>query len=124
MRFFLQELEKLITDIFNLVGVLFKFGFGIIIGGLIIWGGWKVLVKVADFVTPDEWTLMVCETKLNNFECMDNSYEIPNFKSEKECMLEGATRFSKEGFECGSNCRITEYGLKVCKKICNKGGCS
>ena len=67
---------------------------------------------------------MVCDTKLNESECYDTSYEIPNFKSQKECMLEGATRFQKQGFECGSNCEKTSIGTNVCKKICNKGGCS
>lgn len=124
MRTFIQEIEKLVTSIINLIGIIFKFALCIIIGGLIVWLVWKALVKVADFITPDKWTLMVCEDMLNASECRDISYVIPNFKSQKDCMLEGATRFSKEGFECGSNCKMSEYDLNVCKKICNKAGCS
>ena len=33
---------------------------------------------------------MVCKEKLNDAECYSNSYVIPGFKTEKECMLEGA----------------------------------
>lgn len=124
MRKILQLIEKLFTDATNLIGKLFTGFIYLIIIGIVLWFGWKVIVKVADFIIPDKWTLMVCETKLNDSECQDISYEIPNFKSEKECMLEGATRFSKDGFECGSNCKMSEYGLNVCKKICNKSGCS
>ena len=70
------------------------------------------------------WTLMVCKTLMDNgVECFDNSYEIPGFASAKECLLEGATKFSKEGFECGRNCRQSEYSVKVCSEICNKAGC-
>lgn len=112
MRF----LEKLFTSVFAIILVL-------VVGFLIIWGGWKLLSKTADFITPDNWTLMVCDEKLNAAECFTNSYVIPGFKSEKDCMLEGATRFSKQGFECGSNCK-EENGIKVCKTICNKSGCN
>src|SRR5215831_11915213 len=31
----------------------------------------------------------------------------------KECMLEGASKFSREGFECGKNCKKTQTGLQV-----------
>lgn len=118
-----QCIEKLFIDATNLVSSIFKAVVYLIIAGLLLWGGWKVLVKVADLIVPDKWTLMVCDEKFNNVECYSNSYTIPGFKSEKECMLEGATRFSREGFECGSNCKDDGL-LKICKKICNKGGCS
>jgi hypothetical protein len=72
----------------------------------------------------DQWTLMVCETKMENgMECYDNSYEIPGFRSAKECLLEGTSRFEQQGFECGRNCRI-EHGINVCSEVCNKAGCS
>ncbi len=97
--------------------------FTIVVAGVLIWGGWKIFVRVVDFIIPDTWTLMVCKEKLNEAECMSNSYEIPGFKSAKECLLEGASRFSKDGFECGRNCRESEYSIKVCSEICNKAGC-
>lgn len=67
---------------------------------------------------------MVCESKMENgIDCFDNSYEIPGFKSAKECLLEGATKFDKQGFECGRNCRKEYAGINVCTEVCNKGGC-
>lgn len=58
-------------------------------------------------------------------QCQDNDYKIPGFESKNACMLEGASRFAKQGFECGSNCRPSESGiLDVCDEICNKSGCS
>lgn len=107
----------------NLFTGLFTIGAVLVVGGLILWGGWKLLAKTADVITPDEWTLMVCDDKLNYAECYNNSYVIPGFKSQKDCMLEGATRFASQGFECGSDCK-DDYGVKVCKVICNKSGCS
>ena len=80
--------------------------------------------KIVDFLTPDTWTLLVCKNKLNEAECYDTSYEIPGFKTKKDCLLEGASNFSKEGFECGGNCKKTEYGLNFCKEICNSAGCN
>lgn len=90
---------------------------------MLLWWGGKFAEKAWDWITPDKWTLMVCETKLNDVECYDTSYEIPGFKSAKDCLLEGAARFAKPGFECGSNCKKSEYGLNVCKDICNAAGC-
>lgn len=72
----------------------------------------------------NSWTLLVCKSTMSNgTECNDISYEIPNFKSEKECLLEGADRFSKEGFECGKGCK-KDAGLNICSVICNKAGCN
>jgi hypothetical protein len=72
----------------------------------------------------EDWTLMVCSQKLNAAECYSNSYVISGFKTQKECMLEGVSRFSQQGFECGKNCKATQSGLQVCKEICNSAGCS
>lgn len=74
----------------------------------------------------ENWTLMACESLMpNGVECQDNSYKIPGFASSKECMLEGVSKFSKQGFECGSNCHPSESGIiDVCDEICNKNGCS
>jgi len=111
-------IEALFTGAVTIVLVL-------VVGGLIFWGGGKLLSKVGDAVTPDKWTLMVCKTKLNDSECYDTSYEIPGFKSARECLLEGASRFQKQGFECGSNCERGGFGsLNVCKEICNSSGCN
>lgn len=72
----------------------------------------------------NSWTLLVCKNTMpNGVECNDISYEIPSFKSEKECLLEGADRFSKEGFECGKGCK-KNGDLNVCAVICNKAGCN
>lgn len=120
-QLWLNRIGEKITD---LLAKLLLWSIGLAISGFVIWGGWKVLVKLADLVTPDKWTLMVCDEKLNSAECYSNSYEIPGFKSAKDCLLEGANKFSKEGFECGSNCKESDYSLKVCKEICNKSGCS
>lgn len=66
---------------------------------------------------------MVCSSLMSNeVECQDNSYTIPGFSSSKECLLEGSSRFAREGFECGRNCKM-EGSLKVCDEICNKSGC-
>lgn len=91
---------------------------------------WIILVLVSlvfvynNYQKKNSWTLMVCETKMsNNVECDDLSYEIPGFKSEKECLLEGASKFSKEGFECGKGCKKDGI-LNICSVICNKAGCN
>ncbi len=78
---------------------------------------------IYNYIKPQEWTLMVCDGKLNASECYDNSYEIPGFKSAKECLLEGADKFAKEGFECGRDCKTSDLGLNICSEICNKSGC-
>lgn len=69
----------------------------------------------------DSWTLMVCKTKLNDAECQDNAYNIPGFKNLNQCMLEGASNFKEEGFECGKNCE--DDGIMICDEICNSKGC-
>ncbi|MCI0557966.1 MAG: hypothetical protein MN733_05680 [Nitrososphaera sp.] len=74
------------------------------------------------FWGQEEWTLMVCKEKLNDAECYSNSYVIDGFDTKKECMLEGASKFSGQGFECGMNCR-NESGMQVCEEICNARGC-
>lgn len=77
-----------------------------------------------DYKNKNSWTLLVCKDKLsNNIECNDISYEISNFNSEKECLLEGVSRFSKEGFECGKGCK-KEGELNICSVICNSAGCN
>lgn len=71
-----------------------------------------------------EWTLMVCSSTMSNgSECYDNSYEIPGFRSKQECLLEGISRFDKQGFECARNCRKELGDLNVCSEVCNKSGC-
>lgn len=92
--------------------------FWIAIFGIVIFFAYQ------NYQKKNSWTLMVCQNKMpNNIECNDLSYEIPGFKSEKECLLEGASKFSKEGFECGKSCK-KEGDLNVCSIICNKSGCS
>jgi hypothetical protein len=78
---------------------------------------------VFNYGDGEDWTLMICKEKLNEAECYENSYVIPGFKTSKECLLEGASKFAKEGCECGKNCR-NKNGLKICNEICNSAGCS
>lgn len=85
--------------------------------------GYLGLSATVKIVVPDKWTLMVCETKMGN-ECYDTYVEIPGFKSSMECMLEGATRFRQQGFECGSNCKKDFGTVNVCDVICNANGCN
>lgn len=126
-----SDLNKIVIDIRKLLnsitetikGIIYLIVF-ITIVGFLGWGLWRIMVNVADFITPTQWTLMVCDTKMGNgVECMSNSYVIPGFKSKKDCMLEGAGNFSHEGFECGSDCK-EDHGMKICKEICNKSGCT
>lgn len=117
----IKVIENKITE--TIKGLFYLLLF-MVIGGLVIWGSWKIVGKVVDFITPDKWTLMICETKMGNgVDCQSNSYEIAGFSSAKECLLEGASRFSREGFECGRNCR-KEYSINICSEVCNKTGCS
>lgn len=91
---------------------------GLVLVALFIFWGYRY------YQGKNSWTLLVCKNKMaNDIECNDISYEIPKFKSEKECLLEGASKFSKEGFECGKGCK-KKYGLNVCSVICNKAGCN
>jgi hypothetical protein len=66
---------------------------------------------------------MVFKNKLNESECYDTSYTLEGFKSQKDCMSEGISKFKKEGFECGLNCKTNNYGLNICDRICNSAGC-
>ena len=71
------------------------------------------------------WTLIVCKDRMaNSVECDNTSYEIPGYKSSKECLLDGTVRFSKEGFECGGGCRKELGDINACEEICNISGCS
>ncbi|MEW6616848.1 MAG: hypothetical protein AB1333_00240 [Patescibacteria group bacterium] len=92
-----------------------------IIGGI-------VAILLFIFVIPtvfkkDEWSLIVCKSKVNNSECYENSYTIPGFSSAQECLSIGKQKFMNEGFECVKDCKTDEYGLNVCDEICNVSGC-
>jgi len=77
-----------------------------------------------NYKDKNSWTLLVCKNKMaNDIECQDISYEIPDFESAKECLLKGASDFSKDGFECGKGCEKRD-GFNVCSVICNKAGCN
>lgn len=108
----INELRKIWQGIIATTQIVFNLVLKIIgiiiIIVLLIW----IAPKIIDFLTPDTWTLFVCKSKLNEAECYENSYEIPGFKTKKDCLLEGASRFSKQGFECGKNCK-TDYGLNI-----------
>ncbi len=82
-----------------------------------------IILSIWFFWEREEWTLMVCKEKFDEAQCDTNSYVIAGFESSKECLLEGASKFAKEGFECGKNCKENDYGLKVCEEICNSAGC-
>lgn len=73
---------------------------------------------------PKSWTLMVCEGEImNDGGCYNISYELKDYPSQRACMEKGLTLPKIDGFECGFDCKTTEYGLRVCKTICNKNGC-
>lgn len=94
---------------------------------MIIWFFGSAGNKIINSLFKDRsWTLMVCGSLMNNrAECEFNRYVIPGFESQKECMLEGAKNFRKEGFECGQGCRTSEYSdIKICDIVCNSSGCS
>jgi hypothetical protein len=69
-------------------------------------------VAVAWLFSREDWTLMVCKEKLNAAECFSHSYVISGFKDQKECMLEGASKFSREGFGAG---RTAKRPKRDCK---------
>ena len=82
-----------------------------------------VVVLLYKHYSRPDWTLTVCKEKLNTAECAETSYVISGYKSVKECLLDGTSRFKTEGFECGKDCR-EEDGLRICKEICNSAGCN
>lgn len=95
---------------------------------IVLWGGNKMISsgieRTKELFNLYKWTLMVCETRMENgVDCFENSYEIPGFNSAKECLLEGTSRFSREGFECGKDCR-KDGSLNICQEVCNARGCS
>lgn len=70
------------------------------------------------------WTLMVCSEPHSTGGCAETSYVLKGYKSERECLEKGIGLHNKSGFECGSSCKMSDYGLYVCKEICNENGCS
>jgi len=80
-----------------------------------------ILFVYKSMYPSENWTLMVCKTKLGK-ECQENSYVIPGYKSQKECMSAGILMAKNEGFECGKDCHM-EGSLQVCDPICNENGC-
>ena len=89
---------------------------------------WKIIVLIVAvillfrFYSGSDWTLIVCKQKLNEAECLEDSYVIHGYDSAKECLLDGTSRFQKEGFECGKDCK-EESRLRICQEICNSAGC-
>lgn len=90
-----------------------------------------IIIAVAYFIIKalffkDSWRLMVCSSLMENgIECRENSYILDGYKSQNECMEKGIAVASRQGFECGKNCKKSEYSdLAVCEEICNKAGCS
>ena len=74
----------------------------------------------------DNWRLMVCSSLMENgIECKENSYVLDGYKSQNECMEKGISLANDQGFECGKNCKKSEYSdIALCEIICNKAGCS
>lgn len=71
-----------------------------------------------------KWTLMVCSSVMSDgVSCYDNSFEVPGYNSYAECFTAGSA-YAESGFECGRGCKTDQYGLHVCKEICNADGCS
>lgn len=90
-----------------------------------------ILIGVVFFIIKslffkDQWRLMICSSLMENgVECRENSYVLDGYKSQNECMEKGIELSKGQGFECGKNCKKSEYSdLAICEVICNKAGCS
>jgi hypothetical protein len=118
----LKETYEKITEF---LGKLFVFGVFLIIGAFILWGGWKILGKGIEFITPDTWDLMICkELHSDGMQCQSNEYVLKDYRDQKSCMEKGIELASNKGFECGKNCRNDSSWGTVCETICNRGGCN
>lgn len=118
----LKEMYEKITDF---LGKLFMIGVVLAVGGLILWGGWKILGKGIKVITPDTWDLMICkELNSDGIQCETNEYILKGYKDQRSCMEKGIELADSKGFECGKNCRNDSslVGI-VCETICNRGGC-
>ncbi len=83
-----------------------------------------VVVIFQKVFKKDSWDLMVCKTLMSDgVQCQTNSYILPEYKTQAQCMEKGIELAYKEGFECGKNCR-NDSGIKMCEVICNRNGCS
>lgn len=84
------------------------------------------LYLISLIFNKNTWTLMVCKSLMSNgVECYENSYVLEGYKSQNECMEKGIALASREGFECGRNCKPSkDYGGTVCEVICNRAGCN
>ena len=92
---------------------------------LAIYFGYKIILATYNFIRPKTWTLMICEGEpMGDGGCYNNSYVLEGYKSQRECMEKGLAMSRISGFECGEDCRVDkEWGARVCKTLCNKGGC-
>lgn len=93
----------------------------------------KVSIVLFIFVTTialagcvnKEWTLMICEWPHDSGGCGDIKYTLRGYESQKECMEKGIEIKNPQGFECGSDCKLSaDSSLQVCEEICNEKGCS
>jgi len=74
----------------------------------------------------DSWDLMICEELMSNgVECYSNAEILKGYETQRECMEVGIRLASKQGYECGKNCKASkDFGGIVCETICNKAGCN
>lgn len=75
------------------------------------------------FSKQENWTLMICETKLESGECDEIANEVSGYATQNKCAEAGVILSKKAGYECGLNCKKGSLGLNICEKICNKNGC-
>lgn len=109
-----------ITGIISLIKGLLS----LVLIGVVFYLGYKVILFGFDAIRPKSWTLMVCEGEImTDGGCYDISYELKDYSSQKSCMEKGLTLPKISGFECGLDCEMSDYGMRVCETICNKGGC-
>ncbi|MFC1629629.1 hypothetical protein ACFL11_00145 [Patescibacteria group bacterium] len=119
-----KVLNKVISIIDFIIEFFLKFtGVLIVIVLLTYYAGPKII----DLFEPDVWTLFACKEKSNETECYENSYEVPGFRTKRDCLFEGAARFPEQGFECGKNCEngydtVSEI-VNICEDVCNLAGC-
>lgn len=68
------------------------------------------------------WTLFMYYSE--NPDTSKQVFQISGINSKDNCLNNGDI-LKKEGqsYECGHDCRMDQYGLTICKTVCDRGGC-
>lgn len=74
----------------------------------------------------NRWSLMMCSSNQNNYECYDVTFTMHNeYLNKNSCLEVGESLLksskSYKGFECGKGCKYTG-NLWICEKICSRNG--